>query len=253
MTRVLSLLTSGMILGIVGIAPAQEEGTQPVSKQQAKSFEKEITVTFTAKLNYLLYVPPHAKEGDKLPLILFLHGAGERGSNLDAVKTHGIPKIVESKEDFPFIVVSPQCPRSSWWTAQVDALNALLDEVIANNPVDTDRIYLTGLSMGGFGAWALAAAYPERFAAVAPICGGGDPADAKVLKNIPIWVFHGAKDPIVPPRASEEMVEAIRAEGGDVRFTLYPDAEHDSWTETYNNPELYTWFLSHSLKERSAK
>jgi predicted peptidase len=116
--------------------------------------------------------------------------------------------------------------------------------------VDVNRIYLTGLSMGGYGSWTLAAAHPERFAAMAPICGGGDPADAKKLKDIPTWVFHGAKDEVVPPKASEDMVEAIKTEGGDIRYTLYPEANHDSWSETYDNPELYTWFLSHSLKDR---
>lgn len=221
-------------------------------KQETKSFEKRIPVVIVARLNYLLYVPPHVAPAEKLPLILFLHGAGERGNDLELIKKHGIPKVVETRENFPFITVSPQCPRNSWWTAETEALNALLDEVVANYPVDEDRIYLTGLSMGGFGTWTLAAAHPERFAAIAPICGGGDPSQADRLKEIPAWVFHGARDEIGPHRASEEMVEALRAAGGNVRFTLYPDAGHDSWTVTYENPELYTWFLSHSLKDRRA-
>lgn len=221
-----------------------------MSKQEAKSFEKRIPVVIVARLKYLLYVPPHVAPGEKSPLILFLHGAGERGDDVELLKKHGIPKIVETKENFPFITVSPQCPRNSWWTAETEALNALLDEVVANYPVDEERVYLTGLSMGGFGTWTLAAAHPDRFAAIAPICGGGDPSYASVLKEIPVWVFHGARDELVPPRASEEMVEALQAVGGNVRFTLYPDAGHDSWTATYENPELYTWFLSHSLKNR---
>ena len=99
--------------------------------------------------------------------------------------------------------------------------------------------------MGGFGTWALAAAHPERFAAIAPICGGGDPKQAERLKDLPIWVFHGAKDPTVPLARSEEMVKALKEAGGEPKFTVYPDAGHDSWTETYDNPELYEWFLAH--------
>jgi predicted peptidase len=129
-----------------------------------------------------------------------------------------------------------------------DALNALLDEVVAQYKVDKKRIYLTGLSMGGYGTWALAGTSPERFAAIVPICGGGDPADARRLKDIPTWVFHGAKDSVVPLSRSEEMVKALKEAGSDVKFTIYPEAEHDSWTETYNNPKLYEWLLQHKRK-----
>jgi predicted peptidase len=173
--------------------------------------------------------------------MLFLHGAGESGTNLAKVKIHGPPKIVESKPDFPFILMSPQSPGRGW---NSDALNALLDNVIRKYRVDKHRIYLTGLSMGGYGTWSLAAAHPERFAAIVPICGGGNPADAKKLAALPIWVFHGAKDPTVPVERSREMVEAIKAAGGNVKFTEYPEAKHDCWTETYDNPELYQWLLA---------
>ena len=119
-----------------------------------------------------------------------------------------------------------------------------MDDIAAKYRVDKDRIYLTGLSMGGFGTWSLAAAHPERFAAIVPICGGGNPADAAKLKNLPIWVFHGAKDPVVPPERSESMVKAIKAAGGNVKLTVYPDAGHDAWTATYENPELYRWLFA---------
>jgi predicted peptidase len=178
-------------------------------------------------------------------MLLFLHGAGERGSDLEKVKVHGPPKIVEKQKDFPFIVVSPQCPEDDWWTDKVEVLIHLLDDIVARYNVDTGRIYLTGLSMGGYGSWALAAEHLERFAAVAPICGGGNRIMAHRLKDIPVWAFHGAKDPVVPLKQSEEMVSAIKALGGDARLTVYPDAGHDSWTETYNNKELYDWFLKH--------
>lgn len=218
------------------------------AEQQEKHLEKEITVT--VKLDYLVYLPDeYAKSDKKWPLILFLHGSGESGSNLSLVKKHGPPKIVENKPDFPFIVVSPQSPRRGGWNR--DALKALLDEVLANYHVDRDRVYLTGLSMGGYGTWLLAATYPHYFAAIAPICGGGDPDDASKIKDLPIWVFHGAKDEAVPLRRSEEMVAAVKKLGADVKFTVYPEAGHDSWTETYDNPELYRWFLSHKRGEKS--
>jgi predicted peptidase len=121
----------------------------------------------------------------------------------------------------------------------------LLDDVVAKCSVDKERIYLTGLSMGGYGAWALASAYPERFAAITPICGGGRGFMADKLKDVPVWAFHGAKDNVVPLKESEEMVNAVKNRGGDAKLTVYPEAGHDSWTETYNNPQLYEWFLQH--------
>ena len=211
------------------------------AQQQEKHLEKEITVK--VKLNYLLFLPEgYAKSDKKWPLILFLHGSGESGKDLSKVKIHGPPKIVETKPDFPFIVVSPQSRRRGW---NPDTLKALLHEVLADYRVDRDRVYLTGLSMGGYGTWALAAAYPDYFAAIVPICGRGDPDDAPVLKNLPVWVFHGAKDEDVPLSRSEEMVEALKKAGADVKFTVYPEAGHDSWTQTYDNPELYEWLLIH--------
>ena len=214
------------------------------AEQLEKTFEKSVAVKM--KLNYLLYLPEgYEQSNKKWPLILFLHGSGESGSDLSKVKVHGIPKIVEGKKDFPFIAVSPQCPTRGW---NVEGLNALLDDVLAAYKVDRDRVYLTGLSMGGYGTWALAAAHPDRFAAIVPICGGGNTADAAKLKNLPVWVFHGAKDQTVPLQASESMVAALKAVGADVKFTVYPEAGHDSWTVTYDNPELYTWFLEHKRK-----
>ncbi|MCL5096415.1 MAG: prolyl oligopeptidase family serine peptidase [Candidatus Omnitrophica bacterium] len=193
-------------------------------------------------MNYLLSLPSdYDKSNKSWPLVLFLHGAGESGNDLEKVKTHGPPKLVEANGPFPFILVSPQSHGRGW---NVEVLNALLDSVIEQYRVDKDRVYLTGLSMGGFGTWSLAAAHPEKFAAIAPICGGGNPADAKKLAKLPIWVFHGAKDTTVPIKRSEEMVDAIKAEDGSPKFTVYPDAGHDSWTATYNNPEFYQWLLA---------
>ncbi|MEH2200691.1 prolyl oligopeptidase family serine peptidase [Nostoc sp.] len=208
-------------------------------------------VTSTDSYNYLLFLPDGLHpDGDRneiqqplLPTILFLHGAGQRGSDLDDVRKHGVAKVVEQQADFPFIVISPQCPRREYWN--IERLSTLLDEVIASRAVDPDRVYLTGLSMGGYGTWHLAAAQPERFAAIAPICGGGNPQAAGKLKNLPVWAFHGAKDNVVPLSESEIMVSALKVHDGNVKFTVYPEANHDSWTQTYNNPELYEWFLQH--------
>jgi predicted peptidase len=236
-------LTRAMILVVTAtqvtsmVACAQSAGSKPV--QEAKHFETKITVN--AKLDYLLFLPKGYEDSKKdWPLMLFLHGSGESGSDVSKVKVHGPPKIVESKPDFPFILVSPQSPGRGW---NPDTLSALLDEIQAKYRVDKDRVYLTGLSMGGYGSWALAAAHPERFAAVVPICGGGNTSDAAKLAKLPIWVFHGEKDNTVPIERSREMVNAIKAAGGNVKFTTYPEAGHDCWTETYNNPELYKWLL----------
>jgi predicted peptidase len=235
---------TGVVLGL--LAAGLLAGPAPGKGQEEKKFEKEIKIK--VKMNYLLFLPEgYGKKDKKWPLLVFLHGAGETGTNLAKVKVHGPPKIVETKKDFPFIVVSPQAPRFGW---DVTTLNALLDDILAKYKVDKDRVYLTGLSMGGFGTWTWAAAHPGRFAAIVPICGGGDPSTAKKLKDLPIWVFHGAKDRVVPVARSRAMVKAVKDAGGDPKLTIYPDAGHDSWTETYNNPELYKWLLSKKRKKK---
>src|SRR6266542_98610 len=163
--------------------------------------------------------------------------------------------MVKSTPDFPFIVVSPQCPSGERW--HDDVLLALLDDVIAKLKVDTNRIYLTGLSMGGYGSWSLGIKYPERFAAIAPICGGGETIDvlltsrqkSAALKSLGVWAFHGAKDPVVKLEESERMIAALKKAGvKEAELTVYPEAQHDSWTETYSNEKLYEWFLRHQRK-----
>jgi predicted peptidase len=213
--------------------------------QTEQSFSASITRTVS--LNYLLYLPPDYEAQESWPLILFLHGRGERGDDLELVKKHGLPKKLDSGESLPFVIISPQCPAGSYWTEELDALNALLDDVLASLKVDARRVYLTGLSMGGSGTWYLAARYPQRFAAIVPICGVGNRIAAQErLQTMPVWVFHGDADPIVPISQSQMMVEALQSVGGNVRFTIYPGVEHDSWTAAYNTPELYDWLLRHS-------
>ncbi len=213
-------------------------------KQTIHNFKKELKVTLST--NYLLYLPKDYFENDSTyPLVLFLHGAGERGTDIEKVKTHGIPKLIDQGKEFPFIVVSPQCPENTFWN--VDMLIELLDEIQTEYRVDTNRIYVTGLSMGGNGTWSIAIAQPNRFAAIAPVCGWSVPFLACTIKHLPIWVFHGAKDKVVPIVFSEMMVERLKTCSSDVKFTVYPDATHDAWTETYNNEELYKWLLEQSL------
>jgi len=220
-----------------------------VMSQQPASFDYKITSP--TRLQYLQYLPEDYEKDSakKWPLILFLHGAGERGDDLDLVKKHGIARVVEERP-LPFITLSPQCPANHWWSDFLPAIDALVAEAVETLNADPQRIYLTGLSMGAFGSWHLAAEYPHRFAAIAPICGGylwmyGFPERVSEIKDIPTWVFHGAKDPVVPIEASQAMVDQLKACGSDVRFTIYPEADHDSWTETYNNPAFYEWLLSY--------
>jgi predicted peptidase len=229
---------------LCGAAFAAEAG------QHAQTMRKQVEVT----VNYQLYLPAEygKEQGKKWPLILFLHGAGERGDDINLVKKHGPPKLLDGKTDLPvaqFIVVSPQCPANKWWEPR-DVIT-LLDEVSQKYDADPARVYLTGLSMGGFGTWETASRFPDRFAAIAPVCGGGDPRRVRTLKDMPAWVFHGDKDPTVPVQRSVEMVEALKQLGNDVKFTRYPEAGHDSWTVTYNNPELYQWFLQHKRGEKA--
>jgi predicted peptidase len=206
--------------------------------QKAERLDVQIRV----QMDYLLYLPKDYDKQEKWPLMVFLHGSGERGSDLQKVKAHGPPKLVAAGKDFPFIIVSPQCPEKTSWEPY--QLIALLDDLERKYKVDTDRIYITGLSMGGFGTWRLAAAIPNRLAAIVPVCGGGDTFAARRIAKLPTWAFHGAKDNAVPVELSQTMVDAINKQGGDAKLTIYPEAGHDSWTETYNDPKLYEWLLA---------
>lgn len=202
--------------------------------------------------HYIVFSPrdPYASEKE-WPLILFLHGVGERGHDLGLVARQGLPRMLKGKNTFPFVTVAPQLPENEYWIPSM--VEELIPIVADQYKIDFDRIYLTGISMGGYGAWMTAINYPDRFAAVAPICGGGEPGMAAALRHVPVWTFHGASDPIVPISETEKMVEALKKAGGDVRFTVYHEGGHDVWTETYRNEELYAWFLSHSRKEQALR
>jgi predicted peptidase len=229
-----------------------------------------------ATLRYLLFFPSdygeaRAREaqGRKWPLILFLHGSGEAGEDINIVKRVGLPALLEQQPDFPFVVVAPQLPapdqrinqqqvdgnaylRASGWSSKIEALNALLEQIETAYAIDRTRVYLTGLSLGGFGAWEYALRYPDRFAAVVPIAGGYDfhatkaPSSICKLKDLPIWVFHGDQDGSVPYTDSQVLVDALKACGSAVKFTLYPSGTHsDSWNLAYADPKLYEWLLEH--------
>ena len=232
-----NLLLGWMVLAALTVAAHAEPPKAAVGLHDM-ALDRSIHVT----MKYLLYRPKEYDKQAAWPLVLFLHGAGERGDDLNLVKKHGPPKLVEAGKEFPFILVAPQCPKGRWWN--VVELAALLDEVVEKQKVDRERIYVTGLSMGGFGTWSLAAYASDRLAAIAPICGGGEPFTTKLFAKLPVWVFHGGKDTTVPLERSEKMVEALKKLGGDVKFTVYPEAGHDSWSETYGNDEFYAWRLA---------
>ena len=237
----------GMVVSVLFAFSAQRASAAGPVRQTPCELDRSIKVA----MKYLLYLPEDYEQKPSWPLMLFLHGAGERGNNLNQVKQHGPPKLIETGKDFPFIVVSPQCPQGRWW--EPVELASLLDEIVEKYKVDQDRIYVTGLSMGGFGTWSLAAHQPKRFAALVPVCGGGEPITAKLFAYAPAWVFHGAKDGVVPLERSEKMVEALKKSGGDVKFTVYPNAGHDAWTEAYNDPQLYEWLLQQKRTPSSPK
>lgn len=194
-------------------------------------------------LDYWVYLPDgYYTSLGRRPLILVLHGSGLVGCDVERVRTGGLPRRLERGGRVPFVVVAPQCPKPGW---DVDALDLLLDDVLKRWRIDADRVYLTGESMGGRGVWELAAARPDRFAAAAPICGWGVTDWAGRLAELPIRAFHGDEDDVVPLEKSREMVEAVHRRGGEAELMIYPGVGHDSWTRTYEDPDLYEWFLAH--------
>jgi predicted peptidase len=204
---------------------------------------------------YVVFVP-HGYKGDKeFPLIFFQHGAGERGDDgqlpvMQGIANGGI-KFKSNEKTFPFFVIFPQCKvKSNWKAGGSDANRALaiLEEIQKAYKIDDKRLYLTGLSMGGFGTWSLAAAHPNKWAAIAPICGRGDLKDADKIKHIPCWCFHGDQDKAVNVKLSREMIDAFKKAGGNPRYTELPFVGHNSWDSAYVTPELYQWFLKQSAK-----
>lgn len=197
----------------------------------------------TSGLTYTVYLPDgYYRSTRRWPAILALHGSGTVGDDIGRVRASEIPRLLEEGRRLPFVVIAPLSPRQGW---DVEALDAVLGEALRKYRLDEDRIYLVGASMGGNGAWMLGAAHPERFAAVVPVCGWGDPASAARLRGVPTWAFHGDEDTVVRPERSWEMVTALEEAGGDVMLTIYPGVGHDSAKRTYADPTLYDWLRSH--------
>jgi predicted peptidase len=206
------------------------------------------------EFKYVVFVPHDYSSDKACPAILFLHGAGERGSDGQAQVKVGLgPAIQKREKTFPFIVVFPQCvPGGSWRAESPDGRRVLqiLAEVEKEFKTDPDRTYLTGLSLGGMGTWSLAINNPDKFAALVPICGRGDTSQAGKIAHIPIWCFHGDADKAVPVEGSRSMIAAIKEAGGDPKYTEYPGVGHNSWDNAYDTDELYSWLLEQKRKAK---
>lgn len=241
------ILAALAILGLaVGKISSSETKRHTIQKLPAEVAAK------TDNLNdrFWLYLPDRYQQASKekpMPLIIYLHGSSRRGRDVEQVKANGLAPLMDQRDDFEFIVASPQALSKYPWQRcwQPDDLILLLDHLLANYHIDPKRVYLTGLSMGGYGTWAAIGKHAGRFAAAVPICGGGDPATAKDIGTLPVWAFHGDDDRVVSAERSKEMVEAVEAANGNAKLTLYPGVGHDSYTRTYANPELYEWLLKH--------
>ena len=210
----------------------------------------EVDVLLPYKLSYKVYLPENYNDAStKFPLVLFLHGVGERGDDLDLVETHGLPKLIKNGERFPFITVAPQCPDKEWWSRaeMIKCLVQLVKKITKIYNVDDKKIYATGLSMGGYGTIALANERPDLFAAALPICGGADFSDYSNLKGLPLWFFHGSDDDEHPASFSEKIYNALKNQNNDVKLTIYEGVGHNSWDITYDNKEIYNWLLSKEI------
>lgn len=221
-----------------------------MKKGQQEPFKMEKQITKTIKLQYLLYIPKGYDKKTKNPLVLFLHGAGERGDDINMVKKWGPPNIVEKGGEFPFLLISPQCPAEMWWDSKIEDLYELVQDIKSRYAIDEDRVYITGLSMGGYGTWEMAISYPDEFAAAIPLCGGViRKRFLGRIKHLPIWSFHGEKDEVVLPSETVDTVAILKKLGSEVKLTLYPDLGHQIQTTTYDNPEVFKWMLEQKRKK----
>lgn len=252
----MKLLTS--ILALTGMATLFTSAAQPEPREWTA---KDGTV-----IRYRWSAPEKVEPGKTYPLILFLHGAGERGTDNTAHLKHGVGPILENAEKLnqPVFLIAPQCPPDRWWApvnreagrlTEADKPNNLLDAVLAlcaetaeKQPVDPKRFYVTGISMGGFATWDVLGRAPGKIAAAVPICGGGDPSLVKRYKDVPIWAFHGEADPVVPVKTTQDMVAALREAGVRTKVTYYPDEQHESWIPAYKDPALYRWLFDQRAK-----
>jgi predicted peptidase len=238
-------------------------GASMLTAQEPAKYEKHRFEKDGQTLPYRLLKPAKSEDGKKYPLVVFLHGAGERGDNNEAQLIYGSSLFLKPKvrEAYPAFVLFPQCPNNKRWvdvdwgqktphkqptepSLPMSLTKALVDQLLKEQPMDAKRIYVMGLSMGGFGAWDWAARYPESTAAIAPICGGADDSTAEKLKSIPVWAFHGWDDNVVWPQRSRSMVESIKKAGGSVRYSEYEKVGHGSWSRAFEEPELLPWMFA---------
>jgi predicted peptidase len=237
----LATAISGCASSGSGGAPAEDAWNATPGRQVQAAYR----LPSGRKVGFLLFVPREfgTDPARRWPLLFFLHGSGESGTDLERVKLWGPPQMVESRPDFPFVLASPQVLDDADF--DVDALDALRGEMIRRLPIDPDRVLVTGLSLGGYAAWTWAIAHRASLAAIAPIAGGADPARACAIRDLPAWAFHGAADDSVPIHEDQRFIDALRACGGTPRFTIYPDTDHaGSWVKAYADPELYAWLLA---------
>lgn len=254
----------GLMFAGMGLMATDQSGADDLDR-----FEGRVHVDADGgKLPYQLLIPKHYDAKNRYPLVVFLHGAGERGDDNRAQLVHGMADYASDaiQDKYPCFVVAPQCPKGKLWVdvdwsslkhdmpeKATDALRqtmSIVESLEKNFSIDSNRLYITGLSMGGYGTWDALQRYPHRFAAAVPICGGGDVKLAKRIKHIPIWAFHGDKDNAVPPERSRSMIEALKEAGGEPKYTEYADVGHDSWTATYKDPAMHAWMFAQKLKPR---
>ena len=206
-----------------------------------------IKIDQSENVKYIIRFPDGYKNGDRFPVIIFLHGAGSRGNDIHILKNNPYFNIINKHLEFPFITVAPQCSQNTWFD-MFEQLKRFVFKIYDENFTDKNKIYLMGASMGGYGTWQLAMSLPELFAAIVPICGGGMYWNASRLVNVPVWAFHGAKDTVVFKEESIKLVDAINKCGGKAKLTIYPENGHDAWSDTYNSQEVFHWLLSNTNK-----
>jgi predicted peptidase len=242
-----------------------------LNAQHSSLFDKLLFINKSDTLPYRLLKPVSPESMDQFPLVIFLHGAGERGRDNEVQIKH-IAELFEDTRNrgkYPCYVIAPQCPKNDFWadfeakgedvslsempSKSMQLVIKLIEQITNEYPIDQSRIYITGLSMGGYGTWDLIARFPNKFAAAVPVCGGGSPATAPEIKHIPIWAFHGAKDRIVPPEESRKMIAALHKAGALPGYTEYPDVEHNSWVHAYKEPHLIHWMFSQKLATATSK
>jgi predicted peptidase len=264
--------STGLAICASSMIAAGADSSSPFDAFERHTFLHEYAAGDAIELPYRLLPPIDPKEGERYPLVVFLHGFGERGTDNERQLANGGAVLADEafRRERPAFVIAPQCPdgiepatgRDRAWifrlqpgapatidldrepTPQLAAVHALVESVCRAHAVDRDRIYLMGLSMGGYGVWELATRYPETYACAAPICGGGDARHAARLTELPIWAFHGDADTVVPPERSREVIDAIRATGGSPILTEYPGVGHDSWTPTFQSRFVWDWMFA---------